>query len=215
MDNLKVASELVKLAKQLIAIPSAKSLAKQAIDMVMEAQASSDGRGRLYTREWDRIFEMGNGDEVLELLRKEYKSNREFAKAANNSTIKRYMPPAIYSAKQLTSAENGTFKCPDCGTKVLKATGYCLKCKKKVAARLVKLARELHAKGGNVKKRMANAKNAIASGGRGVEIGIRQIELLAKELKSLAENMRFNREALRSEDDEVIQKSLLELIADF
>ena len=25
-----------------------------------------------------------------------------------------------------------TVKCPDCGTKVLKATGYCLKCKKKV-----------------------------------------------------------------------------------
>lgn len=25
-----------------------------------------------------------------------------------------------------------TIKCPDCGTKVLKATGYCLKCKKKV-----------------------------------------------------------------------------------
>jgi len=29
-------------------------------------------------------------------------------------------------------AENGTFKCPTCGTKVLKNTGYCLKCKKKV-----------------------------------------------------------------------------------
>lgn len=26
----------------------------------------------------------------------------------------------------------GTFKCPKCGTKVLKQTGYCLKCKKKV-----------------------------------------------------------------------------------
>lgn len=25
-----------------------------------------------------------------------------------------------------------TIKCPDCGTKVLKATGYCLKCKKKI-----------------------------------------------------------------------------------
>jgi predicted RNA-binding Zn-ribbon protein involved in translation (DUF1610 family) len=27
----------------------------------------------------------------------------------------------------------GTFKCPNCGTKVLRNTGYCLKCKKKVA----------------------------------------------------------------------------------
>ena len=26
----------------------------------------------------------------------------------------------------------GTFKCPDCGSKVLENTGYCLKCKKKV-----------------------------------------------------------------------------------
>jgi len=29
-------------------------------------------------------------------------------------------------------AETGTFKCPDCGSKVLKATQYCLSCKKKV-----------------------------------------------------------------------------------
>ena len=28
--------------------------------------------------------------------------------------------------------ETGTFKCPDCGSKVLKNTGYCLSCKKKV-----------------------------------------------------------------------------------
>jgi DNA-directed RNA polymerase subunit RPC12/RpoP len=33
-------------------------------------------------------------------------------------------------AKELVSAE--TFPCPDCGTKVLENTGYCLKCKKKV-----------------------------------------------------------------------------------
>ena len=26
-----------------------------------------------------------------------------------------------------------TFKCPNCGTNVLKQTGYCLKCKKKVS----------------------------------------------------------------------------------
>jgi predicted RNA-binding Zn-ribbon protein involved in translation (DUF1610 family) len=29
--------------------------------------------------------------------------------------------------------KEGTFKCPNCGTKVLRNTGYCLKCKKKVA----------------------------------------------------------------------------------
>lgn len=33
-------------------------------------------------------------------------------------------------AKAILSAE--TFKCPTCGTKVLKQTGYCVKCKKKV-----------------------------------------------------------------------------------
>jgi len=26
----------------------------------------------------------------------------------------------------------GTFKCPECGSKVLKNTSYCVKCKKKV-----------------------------------------------------------------------------------
>jgi len=29
-------------------------------------------------------------------------------------------------------AETGTFKCPECGSKVLKNTGYCMSCKKKV-----------------------------------------------------------------------------------
>lgn len=28
--------------------------------------------------------------------------------------------------------KDGTFKCPDCGSKVLKNTAYCVKCKKKV-----------------------------------------------------------------------------------
>jgi len=33
-------------------------------------------------------------------------------------------------AKKLMAAD--TFKCPECGTKVLEQTGYCVKCKKKV-----------------------------------------------------------------------------------
>ena len=32
-----------------------------------------------------------------------------------------------------TIIESETFKCPNCGSKVLKNTGYCLSCKKKVA----------------------------------------------------------------------------------
>jgi len=36
----------------------------------------------------------------------------------------------IKLAKVLISAD--TFKCPECDTKVLKQTGYCVKCKKKV-----------------------------------------------------------------------------------
>jgi len=35
-------------------------------------------------------------------------------------------------AKELVGGNSDTFKCPDCGTKVLENTGYCLKCKKKV-----------------------------------------------------------------------------------
>ena len=36
-------------------------------------------------------------------------------------------------AKSLVSeADKGTFKCPECGTKVLKQTSYCVKCQKKV-----------------------------------------------------------------------------------
>ena len=33
-------------------------------------------------------------------------------------------------ARDLIAAD--TFKCPECGTKVLEQTGYCVKCKKKV-----------------------------------------------------------------------------------
>ena len=29
------------------------------------------------------------------------------------------------------AANNGTFKCPDCGSKILENTKYCLKCKGK------------------------------------------------------------------------------------
>ena len=42
-------------------------------------------------------------------------------------------------ARHLISAD--TFKCPECGSKVLEQTGYCVKCKKKV-----KKARDLTAK---------------------------------------------------------------------
>lgn len=37
----------------------------------------------------------------------------------------------LFEVKKLIKAGD-TFKCPTCGTKVLKQTGYCLKCKKKV-----------------------------------------------------------------------------------
>lgn len=32
----------------------------------------------------------------------------------------------------LAERNNDTFKCPECGTKVLDNTGYCVKCQKKV-----------------------------------------------------------------------------------
>lgn len=34
----------------------------------------------------------------------------------------------------IEEGKSDTFKCPNCGTKVLKKTGYCVKCKKKVKA---------------------------------------------------------------------------------
>ena len=34
--------------------------------------------------------------------------------------------------EKISERNNGTFKCPECGTKVLENTKYCLKCKKKV-----------------------------------------------------------------------------------
>lgn len=40
--------------------------------------------------------------------------------------------PHLLPLLKESAAEKGTFKCPECGSKVLKATKYCLKCKKKV-----------------------------------------------------------------------------------
>ena len=34
--------------------------------------------------------------------------------------------------RRIIEGDTGTFKCPTCGGKVLKNTGYCLACKKKV-----------------------------------------------------------------------------------
>ena len=36
-------------------------------------------------------------------------------------------------AEELIAGKAETYKCPTCGTKVLKTTNYCLKCKKKVS----------------------------------------------------------------------------------
>ena len=34
---------------------------------------------------------------------------------------------------EINEQEKGTFRCPNCGGKVLKQTKYCVKCKKKVS----------------------------------------------------------------------------------
>jgi DNA-directed RNA polymerase subunit RPC12/RpoP len=39
---------------------------------------------------------------------------------------------ALITLAEAITADGGTFKCPDCGTKVLEKTGFCVKCKKKV-----------------------------------------------------------------------------------
>jgi len=60
-------------------------------------------------------------------------------------------------AEELTAGgENGTFTCPECGTKVLKNTGYCIKCKKKVEP-----------KGG---KKAAMGSRVLKRGGDGVQL---------------------------------------------
>lgn len=35
---------------------------------------------------------------------------------------------------ELNEKNSGTFRCPNCGSKVLKKTKYCVKCKKKVGS---------------------------------------------------------------------------------
>ena len=45
---------------------------------------------------------------------------------------KRIARELLKLATELIGGNSDTFKCPDCGTKVLENTGYCLKCKKKV-----------------------------------------------------------------------------------
>ena len=49
--------------------------------------------------------------------------------------LKTFDPEAFEALEEelgLIEGKGETFKCPECGTKVLKASGYCVKCKKKV-----------------------------------------------------------------------------------
>ena len=63
---------------------------------------------------------------------KEQEESDKIADAMANAvkkTLEKYAS-VIISKKNVKGAD--TFKCPSCGTKVLKQTGYCVKCKKKV-----------------------------------------------------------------------------------
>ena len=51
------------------------------------------------------------------------------AKRGSTMVSKHVVAELVSIAKELVA---GTFKCPDCGAKVLENTGYCLSCKKKV-----------------------------------------------------------------------------------
>ena len=51
---------------------------------------------------------------------------------ANKSGVSFLDDASLGFAMLTEKADTGTFKCPECGTKVLKATGRCLKCKKRV-----------------------------------------------------------------------------------
>lgn len=53
---------------------------------------------------------------------------------------KRIASELVKLAKQLVGAD--TFECPDCGTKVLENTGYCVKCKKKVKQASRRMAKD-------------------------------------------------------------------------
>ena len=56
----------------------------------------------------------------------------EFLKQRSGSMNKIAVAKELVEIAKLLTGTTGTFECPNCGTKVLKNTGYCVKCEKKV-----------------------------------------------------------------------------------
>ena len=100
MDKQKIAQELVKMAKELMAKKGE----------VPEA----------FKKQWK------NKDKDNDV--KENEPKPDFLKKKKSSEL--VAGELVKLAKELVAAD--TFKWPDCESKVLEQTGYCVKCKKKV-----------------------------------------------------------------------------------
>lgn len=70
------------------------------------------------------VFGIQNKDFARELS--------EFLKQRSSSMNRIAVARELVEIAKLITGTTGTFKCPECGTKVLENTGYCVKCQKKV-----------------------------------------------------------------------------------
>jgi len=90
---------------------------------------------------------VGKKGEVPEAFKKQWKKKDKDGDGKENEK----MPEGLKEHFEKKKKGADTFKCPECGTKVLEKTGFCVKCKKKVkkssraavAERLVSLAESL------------------------------------------------------------------------
>ena len=95
------------------------SQANSVVDRIIEG-----GVGRNLTRV------IPNPDGMMYVLRVSNMVMR-YANQGENQMDKKMVAAELVRIAKILMAD-GTFKCPECGSKVLENTGYCLKCKEKV-----------------------------------------------------------------------------------
>jgi hypothetical protein len=90
MTKKEIARELVKIARSLVTRYTPETLADAAAHMIKRKP------NQVCSRKFDSLFEQGNGDEVVDILKRRYDRDITFSKAVHNPRVERCVPPAIW-----------------------------------------------------------------------------------------------------------------------
>jgi len=128
-NNKKLAKDLLLVAKELSSNIKVSKLMKRQINILDKWSDTSEGKR-----------ELSKGYVSYDDLSNSLQSQLERVKNQETlwSDVERYLGD-IATTKRFGKKTTKTFPCPECGTKVLENTKYCMKCKKKVEKTAKKL----------------------------------------------------------------------------